>query len=205
MGCHNGWSFWQTTRWREIHVSVPNYSRISWKVGIIHYLSYLLYISILQPNLDREDSNVSFKTKVLHFFVLFTCRQVTKSNWINLTDFGPRQNVKVPKPLNPCCDISAQLHFLLIITECILSYWIRADLIVIPESHSGSNSTLRSLTTIIWSLESLWRRKEQSKWEETVHTMLRSRCRRHSLDNKTSDHDKLLTKPKPRVKLTFVD
>ena len=31
-------------------------------------------------------------------------------------------NVKVPKPLNPCCDISAQLHFLLIITECILSY-----------------------------------------------------------------------------------
>ena len=124
--------------------------------------------SILQPNLDREDSNVSFKTKVLHFFVLFTCRQVTKSNWINLTDFGPRQNVKVFKPLNPCCDISAQLYFLLIITECILSYWIRADLIVIPGSHSGSNSTLRSLTSIIWSLESLWRRKEQTRWEETV-------------------------------------
>ena len=36
--------------------------------------------SIVQPNLDREDSTVSFKTKVLHFFVLFTCRQVTKSN-----------------------------------------------------------------------------------------------------------------------------
>ena len=50
--------------------------------------------SILQPNLDREDSNVSFKTNVLHLFVLFTYSQVLK-------------------PLNPCCDISVQLYFLL--------------------------------------------------------------------------------------------
>ena len=45
--------------------------------------------------------------------------------------------LKSLQPLNPCYDISAQLFFLLIIMECILSYWIRADLIVIPEGHSG--------------------------------------------------------------------
>ena len=39
-----------------------------------------LIYSILPPNLDPEDSNVSFETKALHFFVLFTYRQVTKSN-----------------------------------------------------------------------------------------------------------------------------
>ena len=49
--------------------------------------------SILQPNLDPEDPNVLFETKAIYFFVLFTYRQVTKSNWIHLTDFG--QNVKV--------------------------------------------------------------------------------------------------------------
>ena len=45
--------------------------------------------------------------------------------------------LKSLQPLNPCYDISTQLFFLLIITECILSYWIWADFIVIPEGHSG--------------------------------------------------------------------
>ena len=94
LGCHKGWSFWKTTRWREIHASVLNYSRISWNGGyhslLIVSVLTLIY-NILQPNLDPEDSNVPFETKALHFFVLFTYRQVTKSNWVNLIDFG--QNV----------------------------------------------------------------------------------------------------------------
>ena len=75
-----------------------NYSRISSNGGY-HSLFVVpvvsLIHSILQPNLDLEDPNVLFETKAIYFFVLFTYRQVTKSNWINLTSFGLRQNVKV--------------------------------------------------------------------------------------------------------------
>ena len=45
--------------------------------------------------------------------------------------------LKSLQPLNPCYDISAQLYFLLIIMECILSYWLRGDFIVNPEGHIG--------------------------------------------------------------------
>ena len=138
MGCHKGWSFLKTTRWREIHASVLNYSRISWNGGyhslLIVSVLTLIY-NILQPNLDPEDSNVPFETKALHFFVLFTYRQVTKPNWVNLIDFG--QNVKVLKTTKSLLWYQHTAVFLLIITECILSYWIWADFIVIPEGHSG--------------------------------------------------------------------
>ena len=90
--------------------------------------------SILQPNLDLEEPSVLFETKALCFFVLFTYRQVTKSNCINLIDFG--RNVKVLTTTKSLLYQHTVL-FLLIITECILSYWIRADFIVIPEGHGG--------------------------------------------------------------------
>ena len=62
-----------------------------WVTFIIFVSVVSLMYSILQPNLDPEDSNVSFTTKVLRFSVLFTYCQVTKSNWTNLTDFGQRR------------------------------------------------------------------------------------------------------------------
>ena len=97
MGCHYGWSYWQNNLLTR-NVSMLNYSRISWNGG--YHSSFVVPVvrlirSILQPNLDPEDSNVSFETKALHFFVLFTYRQVTTSNWTNLTDFGLGQNVEV--------------------------------------------------------------------------------------------------------------
>ena len=97
MGCHNGWSFWQNNLLpRNPSLWMLNYSRIS-ENGGYHSLFVVpvvsLIHSILQPNLDPEDPNVLFETKAIYFFVLFTYRQVTKSNWIHLTDFG--QNVKV--------------------------------------------------------------------------------------------------------------
>ena len=96
-GCHYGWSYWQNNLLTR-NVSMLNYSRISWNGGYhsLFVVSVVRLIrSILQPNLDREDSNVSFETKAFHFFVLFTYRQVTTSNWTNLTDFGLGQNVEV--------------------------------------------------------------------------------------------------------------
>ena len=81
--------------WREIYVSVLNYSRITRNGGYHSLLAVAvlrLTYSMLQPNLNPENSSVSFKTKVL-----FTNRQVTKSNCVNLTGFGLRQNVKVLK------------------------------------------------------------------------------------------------------------
>ena len=85
-GCHYVWSYWQNNLLTR-NVSMLNYSRISWNGGYhsLFVVSVVRLIrSILQPNLDREDSNVSFETKALHFFVLFTYRQVTKPR-TNLT------------------------------------------------------------------------------------------------------------------------
>ena len=79
----------------EIRVSVLNYSRITRNDGYHSLLAVSvlrLTYSMLQPNLDPENSSVSLKTKVL-----FTNRQVTKSNCINLTGFGLRKNAKVLK------------------------------------------------------------------------------------------------------------
>ena len=97
MRCHYGWWYGQNNLLTR-NVSMLNYSRISWNGGY-HSLLVVpvvrLIRSILQPNLDPEDSNVSFETKALHFFVLFTYPQVTKANWIHLTDFDLGQNVEV--------------------------------------------------------------------------------------------------------------
>ena len=132
-------------------------------VGIIHNWSYLFY-SMLQPNLDPENSHVSFRTKVL-----FTYRQVTKSNCINLTGFGLRQNVQVLRTTQSLLWYQR--------TAVLLTYYhvinVPYKLLTSRRLHCYSrrsqwNSIPRSSTTIIWSLESLLRRKEQSKWEETV-------------------------------------
>ena len=154
------------------------YSRITRNGGYHSLLAVSvlrLTYSMLQPNLDPENSSVSFKTKVL-----FTNRQVTKSNCINLTRFGLRQNVQVLR-------ITQSLLWYQC-TAVLLTYYhvinVPYKLLNSSRLHCYSrgsqwNSTPRGLTTIIWSLKSLLRRKEQSKWEETVLTMLRFRRRQH--------------------------
>ena len=151
----------------EIHVSVLTYSRITRNGGYHSLLAVSvlrLTYSMLQPNLDPENSSVSFKTKVL-----FTNRQVTKSNCINLTGFGLRQNVQVLRTTQSLLWYQR--------TAVLLTYYhvinVPYKLLTSRRLHCYSrrsqwNSIPRSSTTIIWSLESLLRRKEQSKWEETV-------------------------------------
>ena len=158
---------------------------------------------MLQPNLDPENSNVSFKTKVL-----FTYRQVTKSSCINLTGFGLRQNVQVLRTTHSLLWYQR--------TAVLLTYYhvinVSYKLLTSRRLHCYSrrsqwNSIPRGLTTIIWSLESLWRRKEQTRWEETVYTVYVEVQVKTTfiLVKKTFDRDKLSTEPKPRTKLTFVD
>ena len=110
--------------------------------------------------------------------VLFTYCQVTKSNWINLINFG--KNVKV---LTTTKSLLWYQH-----TAVFLTYYhgMYLKLLNLSRLHCYSRRSQwnRGLTTIIWSLESLSRRKEQTKWGETVYTMLRSRCRQHLLAKK---------------------
>ena len=110
--------------------------------------------------------------------VLFTYCQVTKSNWINLIDFG--KNVKV------LTTTKSLLWYQY--TAVFLTYYhgMYLKLLNLSRLHCYSRRSQwnRGLTTIIWSLESLSRRKEQTKWGETVYTMLRSRCRQHLLAKK---------------------
>ena len=138
-----------------------NYSRITRNGGYHSLLAVAvlrLIYSMLQPNLDPENSSVSFKTKVL-----FTNRQVTRSDCINLTGFGLRQNVKVLKTTQSLlwyhCTAVFLIYYHGINVPCKLLNSSR------PHCYSrGSqwNSTPRGLTTIIWSLESLFRRKNKA-------------------------------------------
>ena len=94
-------------------------------VGIIHYLSFFVVssnYSIFQTNLDPGDLNVSVETKP--FISLYCLPAVKLRNLIELILLISAQDkmLKSLQPLNPCYDISAQLYFLLIIMECILSY-----------------------------------------------------------------------------------
>ena len=121
---------------------------------------------------------MSFRTKALHFFVLSTYRQVTKSNSINLTDFGLRQNVKVL--------LTTQSLLWHQRTAVLLTYYRGMCLKLLNSSRlhcysrrSQWKSTLRGLTIIIWSVESLLRWKTRTKWEGTVNSMWRSKCRHH--------------------------
>ena len=138
MGCHNGWSFWQNnllTRNKCVCAEL-------FKNLLKRWVSFIICRTCCKLNSQyssaeswsRRSKCVIWDQSPPFFFVLFTYRQVTKSNCINLIDFG--RNVKVLTTTKSLLYQHTVL-FLLIITECILSYWIRADFIVIPEGHSG--------------------------------------------------------------------